>query len=299
MRKQAGLSAAPAQPESDSGRGVGTEIHDDAVDDFDRQGVKSVEVAGRILQALMARRISVSLKDLSQQTHLPAAKLHRYLTSLIRARLVRQDPRTRLYQLGGFAMELGAAAMHSSDVMLDAMRRQRTLRDAIDETVSLAIWSVKGPIVIHVEESSRSVLMTVRQGTLLPICATAAGIVFASFLAPHLTNALVATELSAENSDHEAIVTTAAEMVEVRHVVRQRMFFVNKGHLLPGVMAIATPLFDHVGAVSAVLSVVGRESHFTAEREARVISNILRIAGHKLQAEGAEAARAAPPIFKL
>jgi DNA-binding IclR family transcriptional regulator len=46
-------------------------------------------------------------------------------------------------------------------------------------------------------------------------------------------------------------------------------------------MAIATPLFDHGGRVIAVLSVVGRESHFPPEREARVIAQILQFAGHK------------------
>jgi DNA-binding IclR family transcriptional regulator len=274
-------TSSAGQPEPDSVRSASVHTDAETADPLDRQGVKSVEVAGRILEALMARHISVSLKDLSTETRIPAAKLHRYLTSLIRARLVRQDARTRLYQLGAFAMELGAAAMNSSDAMIDAVRRQRVVRDAIDETVSLSIWSAKGPIVVNVEESSRSVLLTVRSGTLLPICSTGAGIVFASFLAPHLANALVSNELEAKDADQEPIVATLDELNELRRTVKQDMFFVNKGHLLSGVMAIATPLFDHAGRVIAVLSVVGRESHFTPEREASVIAQILQFAGHK------------------
>lgn len=253
---------------------------DDAEDGISRQGVKSVEVAARILQALMAREISLPLKELSRETRLPAAKLHRYLTSLIRTRLVRQDPKTRLYQLGGFAMELGAAAMHSSDAMTDAVRKQRELRDVLDETVSLAIWSVEGPIVIHVEESSRAVLMTVRTGTLLPICATASGIVFAAFLPVHLTGILIARAIEAPSGENQPIVATGPEMEQLKRSVRKCMYFVNKGHLLPGVTAIATPLFDHGGRMIGALSVVGRQSHFIPEREALVISHLLRIADH-------------------
>jgi DNA-binding IclR family transcriptional regulator len=281
MKKQSRTPAEPVSLQSGPGRSAGAGIREDAADESDRQGVKSVEVAGRILEALMARQISVSLKDLSQETRLPAAKLHRYLTSLIRARLVRQDARTRLYQLGSFAVELGAAAMHSSDAMIDAVRKQRMVRDAVDETVSLAIWSANGPIVIHVEESSRAVLMTVRPGTLLPLCATAAGMVFAAFLAPHLTNTLAAAELAAPEPGQEPIVKSVSELSEFARGVKRDMFMVNKGHLLPGVMAVASPLFDHGGHLVGVLSVVSRQAHVTPERERHVISSLLRIAGHE------------------
>jgi DNA-binding IclR family transcriptional regulator len=276
MKKQSNTPVRSEQPECAPAEG-----RDEAADQSDRQGVKSVEVAGRILEALTAHQISVSLKELSQETRLPAAKLHRYLTSLIRARLVRQDPRTRLYQLGSFAMELGAAAMHSSDAMIDAVRKQRMVRDAVDETVSLAIWSNNGPIVVHVEESSRSVLMTVRPGTLLPLCATAAGIVFAAFLSPHLTNALAAAELQKPQDDHVPIVNSVSELNDLGRSVKRDMFMVNKSHLLPGVMAVASPLFDHGGRVIGVLSVVSRESHVTPERERHLITSLLEIAGHK------------------
>lgn len=246
----------------------------------DRQGVKSVEVAARILQALMTGQISLPLKDLSRETRLPAAKLHRYLTSLIRSRLVQQDSKTRQYKLGGFAMEIGAAAMHSSEAMTDAMRKQRDLRDAIDETITLSIWSSQGPIVIRVEESSRSVLMTVRTGTLLPICATAAGIVFSTFLPAYLTTEITKQEIEAPTGDNEPIVSSLAELEKVKALVGKEMYFVNKGHLLAGVAAIATPLFDNAGHIVGVLSAVGRQGNFTPTREAHVISHLLRVADH-------------------
>ena len=249
-------------------------------DDINRQGVKSVEVAARILQALIAGEISMPLKELSRETRLPAAKLHRYLTSLIRARLVRQNPKTRLYELGAFAMELGAAAMHSSEAMTDAVSKQRKLRDVLNETVSLTIWSVEGPIVIHVEESSRAVLMTVRTGILLPICATAAGIVFAAFLPVHLTGNRIAQEMEALSGENTPIVATGTEMEQLKRLVRKSMYFVNKGHLQAGVTAIATPLFDHSGRMIGALSVIGRQSHLTPAREALVISHLLQIADH-------------------
>ncbi|MDX3895548.1 IclR family transcriptional regulator [Pusillimonas sp.] len=249
------------------------------VETVDRQGVKSVEVAGRILEALITKQISVQLKDLSLETRLPAAKLHRYLTSLIRVRLVKQDPHTRMYQLGDFAMELGAAVMHSSGAMIDALHKQRQLCDAVGETVSLAIWSPKGPIVVNVEESNRAVLLTVRVGTLLPVSGTAAGIVFASFLAPHLTQALIARELSEQNRDFQPIVASVGKMKQLMANVRRDTYFVNRGHLLPGVMAIAAPVLDHNGGVVGVFSVLGRENHFGPDREDMAIAHLLRITG--------------------
>lgn len=247
----------------------------------ERQGVKSVEVAARILQALLSQRIGVSLTDLSRATRIPAAKLHRYLTSLARARLVTQEPKNRQYRLGSFAIELGAAAMHSSDAMLEAVDKLRALRDAVDETVVLAIWSAHGPIVTHVQESSRSVLMTVRAGTMLPITATAAGMVFAAFLPAHLTSRLVAAELEHGPEDIGPIVSSLAELERVSAEIRRQKYMVNKGHLLPGVLAMASPLLDQMGQVVGVLSVVGRQPNFPDEREQATVEALLRIAGHR------------------
>ncbi len=70
-----------------------------------RLGIQSVEVAAEILRALSQGAETHPLKELSTALKMPAAKIHRYLVSLTRTGLARQDSVTgslldRLVQIG-------------------------------------------------------------------------------------------------------------------------------------------------------------------------------------------------------
>ena len=76
-----------------------------------RQGIQSIEVGARILQALARAPHPQMLRDLAAAAQMPAAKAHRYLVSFARMGLVEQQADTGLYDLGSFALELGLGAL--------------------------------------------------------------------------------------------------------------------------------------------------------------------------------------------
>ena len=55
------------------------------------------------------------------------------------------------------------------------------LRDRFDETMVLSVWGTQGPMIVHVEESSQPIIMTMRVGAVLPVLQTASGLAFAAF----------------------------------------------------------------------------------------------------------------------
>lgn len=128
-------------------------------------GIKSVEIVGRILRAFTTHARAASLKELARSSGLSAPKVHRYLASLVRVGLVQQSAGDRSYGLGSFALELGAAAARSIDPLQGAIVRLRRLRELIDETIVLSVWSPHGPIILEVEESTRPIVMTMKRGT--------------------------------------------------------------------------------------------------------------------------------------
>src|SRR6266571_9000099 len=65
-----------------------------------RPGIQSVEVAARILQALIAAGRPVPLKDLAKLARMHPGKAHRYLVSLTRTELVAQDDLSGHYGIG-------------------------------------------------------------------------------------------------------------------------------------------------------------------------------------------------------
>jgi DNA-binding IclR family transcriptional regulator len=222
-----------------------------------RNGIKAVEVASRILEVLANAQRPVALRELATGGHMSPGKVHRYLVSFLTCGLARQDSDTRRYSLGPLAMRLGLAALSSHQPLHDAILLQRELRNRLDETLVLSVWGAQGPTVVHVEESSQPIVMTMRIGAALPMLATATGLVFAAFLPRHFTQPLIAAALKAEDGSNVfARDTDTIERLITQ--VREEGYAYNEGHLMPNVSALAFPLIDRAENLVAVMAIMGR-----------------------------------------
>ena len=198
-------------------------------------------------------------------------KVHRYLASFVASGLARQDPDTRQYSLGPLAMRLGLAALNAYQPLRDAMALQRQLRDRFDETMVLSVWGTQGPTIVHVEESSQPIIMTMRIGAALPILATASGLAYAAFLPRHFTAPLIRRAIKV-NDGLNLFARDAASIDRMIKQVREQGYAFNEGHLIPGVSAAAFPLFDRRTTLVGVLAVMGRHERVNPRDGARMIA---------------------------
>ena len=241
----------------------------------DRRGIKSVEVAGRILDHLARAQAPVALRELATAGGMSPGKVHRYLASFLASGLARQDPDTRQYGLGPLAMRLGLAALNSYQPLRDAMSLQHELRDRLDETMVLSVWGTQGPTIVHVAESSQPIIMTMRVGAALPMLQTATGLAFAAFLPRHFTESLIRAELNAKDRAN----LFARDFAGVNRLitqVRKQGYAFNEGHLMPGVSAAAFPLVDRTTTPVAMLAVMGRHERLNPRDGAEMIDYLKR-----------------------
>jgi DNA-binding IclR family transcriptional regulator len=211
----------------------------------------------------------VPLKDVARLSRLHPSKAHRYLVSLIRTELVEQDPTSGRYGVGPLGMALGLAGLRNVDVVRAATAELPALRDEIDETVLLALWSSHGPVVFRLEESRRPVYMNIRVGSVLPLLRTATGLIFTAFLPADRTHALLDAEGKPAND-----ATLQAVLAEVRSRRLARV----TGDLVPGVNAVAAPVFDEKGQVAAVIGALGRTEELDADFDGPVAGALARAA---------------------
>lgn len=221
-------------------------------------GVKSVDVACCIVEAFSNERSRLALKDIAKAVRMPPSKIHRYLHSMVRGGLIEQDAATRHYALGRVAFEIGLRAIAAHDPLRAAIQIQRELRDKIDQSVALSVWGNKGPTIVHVEDSSQPVIMTMKVGAVLPTLATATGLVFCALLPAVITRPLVA-EAFADRNNRNSIVRTRKDLKSAIDEIKRAGFAINRGHLTPEVCAIAIPYFGGQGQLTAVLAVIARE----------------------------------------
>jgi DNA-binding IclR family transcriptional regulator len=245
--EEGGVSSVPAKPRR-------------------RAGVQSVEVGAGLLRALADGDGPQPLGALARATGMSSAKAHRYLVSFVQAGLVVQGERSAAYDLGPLAVHLGLAALTRFDVLRVAGERLGALRDELDRTVSLAVWTDAGPAVARIELSGRPVTLAVRVGTTYPLRTTATGRVFLAYLAAARAVALAA--------DPGAVHAIDA----LREEVRSRGVATAVESFLVGVCAMALPLFDHDGSLAAAVTVVGWPGELDLDPEGTTAGALRRFA---------------------
>lgn len=225
-----------------------------------QQGVQSVEVAGRLLRALVGEGRAMMLRDLAKAAHMPAAKAHRYLVSLGRLGLVDQDLATGRYDLANFALEIGLARQGRIDAIGLATVVLEELRESTSESGLLAVWGDQGPTVVRVSASRRPAFVMARVGAVMPLTWSATGLAFIAFLPESVTHKLVAAELEANRrSTGTQAPKTKKDLDTLVKTVRQHGLSRIHGTVTPGTNALAAPIFDYRGAVVAVVTLLGSE----------------------------------------
>jgi DNA-binding IclR family transcriptional regulator len=218
----------------------------------ERKGVRSVEHGARVLKALIAARGAAPLKTLAALSQMSASSTHRYLTSLGRAHLVRQDPTTGHYELGPLAIKLGLAALDRLDYIerTDEALKQLTQRLKIDGHIS--IWGDYGTTIIRIRHANLPILTNLRLGRTLPLFGSASGRIFLAHLPDELTAPLLAEEVGAELRRPEF----RRRLETILAGARQGGIAAIDGTVVPGLRALAAPIFDLQGELRACMALV-------------------------------------------
>lgn len=222
------------------------------------RGVQSVEIAGRLLEALTEAGRPMMLRDLAAFAAITPAQAHAYLVSLRKTGLVEQDQALGRYRLGPFALRLGLARLRAIDPLRLAAETIGLLSERLDLMVVIAVWGDFGPTVVQVHEAATQVHANVRAGTVFSLTGTATGWVYAAFGPPNRVEALIARELA--DPAHSQRVAAGMAEEEVRAAIRQareRGYATTVGRPVPGVAAISAPVFDHGGQIAFVVTAIG------------------------------------------
>src|SRR5574343_698901 len=232
----------------------------------DRQGIRTAELAFRLLKVLSATNRPMMLRDIAKGASMPAAKAHRYMVSFLRIGIVEQDSASGRYDLGAYALELGLAGLGRLDPVRLATPILESLCEDIHETVALAVWGIHGATIVRIFDSGSPITITLRPGTILPLYNSATGRAFAAFCRSPYMRKMLDEELKHQSTQTKTAVTTVRRQLEKQLTdIRERGIARATGSLTPGINGFSAPVYDHTGNMVAAITSLGTIGEFDVE----------------------------------
>jgi DNA-binding IclR family transcriptional regulator len=238
-----------------------------------QRGIQSIEVGGALLLALAHHGRPMALKDLAQSAGMSAAKAHPYLVSFGKLGLIAQDGDSGRYGLGPLAMQLGLISLQQVDALRLATPLIAELAQHLQLTMAIAVWGNRGATIVRVEEAPTAVHVAMRHGTVLSLRGTASGLLFAAHLSP------TALKLALADDGARADAALRTRLAQIRAA---GLASVVDG-ALPGVSAMAAPVWNARGGLELSLTAIGPNALFDTAHDG-VVAQSLRAAAVQLTA---------------
>ena len=221
--------------------------------DTKRRGIQSVEIGLRVLMAVAAQRGAATLSAIGEAAGLSASQAHRYLASLIAAGMVRQEGRSGLYDLDAGAIRLGLAGLARLDIFRAVDEGVPAFVRETGRTCLVAVLGDAGPTLVRWFAGTPPVITSLAIGSVLPLVHSATGRVFLTFGDRPVMDARLAQLEGAVRAE-------PAEVEALRAQVAQEGCALIDGNLIPGLRALAAPVFDLQGRLALVLTSIASEA---------------------------------------
>jgi IclR family transcriptional regulator, KDG regulon repressor len=195
------------------------------------------------------------VSELSSHLKLGKSSIHRFLSVLVEAGYVSQNPENKRYFATFKVFELGAMVRGRRRLIAIARPYMEKMGQQFHETINLGL--LDGDEVVYVDQvqSAQTLRMDLGIGRRVPAYCTASGKVFLANLPEHEVKGyfervkLVPRTLKT--------ITDDKELMKHFEVIRKRGFAIDDRELDMGIRCIAAPLRDDSGKVAAVISIAG------------------------------------------
>lgn len=240
--------------------------------------VAIVERAADVLTYFVkAESPDLGVTEIAESLGLSKAAAHRVLSSLRRSDLIELNEDSHRYALGVGALRLGLAYLERIDIRRMAHPELVALSRETGETATLSIRTGKSRAYVDQVTPAREVIMSVGLGESFPLHVGGSSKAFLAFLPQDEIDVYLSSQpLKALTSE---TVTDPEALSDELEAIRGQGWARSIGERKEGAASVAAPVFDHLGAPVAAVSVCGPAERFLSEFD-ECRSALLEVTAH-------------------
>ncbi|CAH2598718.1 IclR family transcriptional regulator [Rhodovastum atsumiense] len=234
------------QPLSRSGFG------DPADDRRQSSADKALEILMALGELTLKSGGGIRLTDLVDHVGHPRPTVHRLLGDLKRSGFAIQEDATGRYRLGPKLLLLSAQCLGGLDIRRVAQPLLRELVEETGHTAHLGIMDKQWVVFIDKVEATRGIRIVSTIGQRREITATALGKALLAHSPRRVAEERIAEGLPKRTPNS---IDSGERLFEELERTRARGFAIDDEECDLGIRCVAAPIFDHLGAVTAAISV--------------------------------------------
>jgi len=215
--------------------------------------VNVVSAAARALAVLerLSRQRTIGLEELSRDVKLAKPTVYRFLQTLQELGYARRSDGDQ-WAMTLKLFNVGSRALDHVDLHAAARPVAEELSDDLGETVHMGVLEGDSAVYVLKIESRHTIRLVSRVGRRIPLYCTAIGKVLLAFAKEEeRESALKGVRLLAFT--RKTLTTRAALQAELDRI-REQGFGLDDEEHEEGIHCIGAPIFDHTGAIAAVIS---------------------------------------------
>jgi DNA-binding IclR family transcriptional regulator len=237
---------------------------------------QTLKKAFALLDCFTLQRPELGVREAARLLDISSSSAGRLLTSMRNLGVLKQDPETKNYSLGGRVMAWYGVYNTNLDVREQALPYLEALQKECGETISLYVLEGNERVCVERLESSKSVRIVQRVGRRLPLYAGSAGKVFLAFLSEERQKEILDQTVFKALTEKTIIdlETLKTELAKIR----EQGFAVSVGEWLIDASGVAAPIFNQKSEIEAVLTISGPGQRFTEEKISDYSQQVTRVA---------------------
>lgn len=238
----------------------------------------SVEKVLKILMAFTPHNQAMGTIEISRRLGFHRTTVSRILQTLKREGFVQQDPHTKKFLLGSSAIALGRAVNQSlkSNLIPIAKPHIDSLRDALESTIVLEVFSGNVTLTAYVAEGPPPLRLIGNVGDIVPNHAAASAKAILAFSSPE-TRARLVKEAEMPSFTPNTI-TDPDELLRDLDKIKDKGFSVDNEETGLGVRAVGAPIFNHEGRPVAAIVVTGPSKKISGRVDSKEVRLLMETA---------------------